>query len=96
VWRLGSKPSLARVNNKVWVPFKVLPVVAISFPPPLLVSEETGSPPNDVQLNHEGVPHLYPHNIPRATEIPKDTRRVFLMSLGKFFIIFLSKYTTLN
>ncbi len=63
LWRKGSKPSFARLNNKVWVPFKVLPVVAISFPPPLPVSEETGSPPNDVQQNHKGVPHLYPHKI---------------------------------
>ncbi len=54
LWRKGSKPSFARLNNKVWVPFKVLPVVAISFPPPLPVSEETGSPPDDVQLNHKG------------------------------------------
>jgi hypothetical protein len=29
----------------------------------LPVSEETGSPPNDVQQNHKGVPHLYPHKI---------------------------------
>jgi hypothetical protein len=63
LWRKGSKPSFARLDNKVWVPFKVLPIVAISFPPPLPVSEETGSPLDDVQLNHEGVPHLYPHKI---------------------------------
>jgi hypothetical protein len=31
------------------------------FPPPLPVSKETGYPPDDVQLNHRGVPHLYPH-----------------------------------
>ncbi len=59
-WRKGSKPSFARFNNKVWVPFKVLPVV-VSFPPPLPVFEETGSPLNDVQQNHRGVLHLYPH-----------------------------------
>ncbi len=63
LWRKGSKPSFARLNNKVWVPFKVLPVVAVSFPPPLPISEETGSPPDDVQLNHRGVPHLCPHKI---------------------------------
>ena len=63
LWRKGSKPSFARLNNKVWVPFKVLLVVAVSFPPPLPISEETGSPPNDVQLNHRGVPHLCPHKI---------------------------------
>ncbi len=63
LWRKGGKPSFARLDNKVWVPFKVLPIVAISFPPPLPVSEETGSPPDDVQLNHEGVPRLYPHKI---------------------------------
>ncbi len=63
LWRKGSKPSFARLNNKVWVPFKVLPVVAVSFPPPLPVSEETGSPPDDVQQNHRGVLHLYPHKI---------------------------------
>jgi len=100
LWRKGSKPSFAHLNNKVCrVPFKVLLVVVISFPPPLPVSEETSSPPDDVQLNHKGVPHLYPHNKPWATEIPKDTRQVFLsflMSLGKFSIIFFSKYTTLN
>jgi hypothetical protein len=101
LWRKDpKKPSSARLNNKVcMVPFKVLPFVAISFPLPLLVSEETSSPPDDVQLNHKGVPHLYPRNKPWATEIPKDTGRVFLsflMSLGKFSIIFLSKYTTLN
>jgi hypothetical protein len=31
LWSKGSKPSFARLNNKVWVPFKVLPVVAVSF-----------------------------------------------------------------
>ncbi len=61
LWRKGIKPSFARLSNKVWVPFKVLPVVAVSFPPPLPVSEEIGSPPDDVQQNHEGVLHLYPH-----------------------------------
>ncbi len=61
LWRKGSKPSFARLNNKVWVPFKVLHVVAVSFPPPLPISEETGSPPDDVQQNHGGVFHLYPH-----------------------------------
>jgi hypothetical protein len=63
LWRKGSKPSFAHLNNKVWVPFKVLPVVTISFPPPLPVSDEIDSPPDDVQLNHKGVPHLYPRKI---------------------------------
>jgi len=96
LWRKGSKPSFTRLNNKVWVPFKVLPVVAISFPPPLPVSE-TGSPPDDVQINHKGVPHLYP---PKIFGYRNSKRRrvflSFLMSLGKFSIIFLSKYTTQN
>ncbi len=48
LWKKASKPSFARLHNKVWVPFKVLPVVAVSFPPPWPVSEETGSPPDDV------------------------------------------------
>ncbi len=86
LWRKGSKPSFARLNNKVWVPFKVLPVVAISFPPPLPVSEETSSLPDDVQLNHKGVPHLYPHKI---FGYRNSQRRLvflsFLMSLGLFF-----------
>ncbi len=97
LWRKGIKPSFARLNNKVWVPFKVLPVVAISFPPPLPVFEETGSPPDHVQLNHEGVLHLYPHKIFDYRNSKR--RRVFLSflaSLCKFSIIFLSKYTTLN
>ncbi len=86
LWRKGSKPSFAHLNNKVWVPFKVIPVVAISFPPPLPVSEETDSPPDDVQLNHKGVPHLYPHKIFGY----KNSERTpiflsFLMSLGLFF-----------
>jgi hypothetical protein len=63
LWRKGNKPSFARLHNKVWVLFKVLPVVAISFPLPLPVSKETGSPPDDVQLNHKGVPHLSSQNI---------------------------------
>ncbi len=62
LWRKSSKPSFARLNNKVWVPFKVLPIVVVSFPPPLPISE-TGSPLNDVQLNHRGVHHLCPHKI---------------------------------
>ncbi len=97
LWRRGSIPSFARLNNIVWVPFKVLHVVAISFPPPLPVSEETGSSPDDVQLNHKGVPHLYPHKI---FGYRNSKRRLvflsFLMSFGKFSIIFLSKYTTKN
>jgi hypothetical protein len=63
LWRKGNKLSFACLNKKVWVPFKVLPVVAVSFSPPLPVSEETGSPPDDVQQNHEGVLHLCPHKI---------------------------------
>ncbi len=97
LWRKGSKPSFARLNNKVWVPFKVFPVVAISFPPPLPVSKETNSPPDDVQLNHKAVPHLYPHKI---FGYRNSKRRLvflsFLMSISKFSIIFLSKYMTKN
>ncbi len=97
LWRKGSKPSFARLNNKVWVPFKVLPVVAISFPPPLLVSKETRSLPDDVQLNHKGVPHLYLHKIfGYRTSKRRLVFLSFLMSLGKFSIIFLSKYMTKN
>ncbi len=97
LWRKGSRPSFARLNNKVWVLFKVLLVVAISFPPPLPVSEETGSPPDDVQLNHKGVPHLYPHKIFGYRNSKRSLVFLsFLMSLGKFSIIFLSKYTTKN
>ncbi len=86
LWRKGSKPSFARLNNKVWVPFKVLPVVAISFPPPLLVSEEIDSPPDDVQLNHKGVPHLYPRKIFGYRNSERTPIFLsFLMSLGLFF-----------
>jgi hypothetical protein len=38
LWRKGSKPSFVRPNNKVWVPVNVLPIVAVSFPPPPLPS----------------------------------------------------------
>jgi hypothetical protein len=91
LWRKGSKPSFARLNNKVWVPFKVLPVVAISFPPPLPISKETGSPLDDVQLNHKGVPHLYLHNKPWATEIPKEGGYSFpFLRLLVSFLLFFS------
>jgi hypothetical protein len=63
LWRKGSKPSFARPNNKVWVPVNVLPNVAVNLPPTLPVSEEIGSPSDDVQPNHSGVPHLSPHRI---------------------------------
>jgi hypothetical protein len=53
LWRKGSEPSFACPNNKVWVPVNVLPNVAVSLPPPTLpVSEETGSPSDDVRPNH--------------------------------------------
>jgi hypothetical protein len=64
LWRKGSKPSFARPKNKVWVPVNVLPIVFVSSPPPTLpVSEENGSPSDNVQPNHSGVPHLSPHRI---------------------------------
>jgi len=64
LWRKGSKPSFARLNNNVWVPVNVLPNVAVNLPPPtLLVYEEIGSPSDDVQPNHSGVSHLSPHKI---------------------------------
>ncbi len=93
LWRKGSKPSFARPNNKVWVPVNVLHNVAVSLPPPLPVSEETGSPSDDVQPNHSGVPHLSPHRIfgYRDTKVLSS-----LMSQGKFCIVFLSKYKTKN
>jgi len=92
LWRKGSKPSFASPNNKVWVPVNVLPNVAVSFPPFLPVSEETGSPSDDVQQNHSGVPHLFPHRIYGYRDYKR--RLVFLSSLmsqGKFSIVFLSK-----
>ncbi len=63
----------------------------------MLVSEETGSPSDDVQPNHSGVPHLSPHKI--FGYIDYKRRLVFLsflMSQGKFSIVFLSKYKTKN
>jgi hypothetical protein len=96
--RKGSKSSFARPNNKVWVPVNVFPNVAISLPPPSLpISEETGSPSDDVQPNHSGVPHLSPHNFFGYKDYKR--RLVFLSSLmsqGKFSIVFLSKYKTKN
>jgi len=64
LWRKGSKPSFAHPNIKVWVPVNILPNVAVSLPIPTLpVYEEIGSPSDDVQPNHSGVPHLSPHRI---------------------------------
>jgi hypothetical protein len=98
LWRKGSKPSFARPNNKVWVLVNVLPNVTVSLPPPTLpVSEEIGSPSNDVQPNRSGVPHLSPHRIFGYRDYKR--RLVFLSSLmsqGKFSIVFLSKYKTKN
>jgi hypothetical protein len=80
LWRKGSKPSFARPNNKVWVPVNFLPNVAVSLPPPTLpVSEEIGSPSDDVQPNHSGVPHLSPHRIFGYRDY--KTRLIFLSSL---------------
>jgi hypothetical protein len=96
LWRKGSKPSFARPNNKVWVPVNVFPNVAVSLPPPSLpVSEEIGSPSDDVQPNHTRVPHLSPHKFFGYRDYKR--RLVFLSSLmsqGKFSIVFLSKYKT--
>jgi hypothetical protein len=98
LWRNGSKPSFARHNNKVSVPVNVLPNVAVSLPPPTLpVYEEIGAPSDDVQPNHNGVPHLSPHRIFGYKDYKR--RLVFLSSLmsqGKFSIVFLSKYKTKN
>ncbi len=61
------------------------------------VSEETGSPSDDVQPNHSGVLHLSPHKIFGYRDYKR--RLVFLSSLmsqGKFSIVFLSKYKTKN
>ncbi len=88
LWRKGSKPSFARSNNKVWVPVNVLPDVSLSLPPTLPVSEENGSPSDDVQPNHSGVPHLSPHRIFGYRDY--ERRLVFLsplMSQGKFSIV---------
>jgi hypothetical protein len=80
LWRKGRKPSFARPNNKVWVPVVVLPNVAVSLPPPTLpVSEEIGSPSDDVQPNHSGVPHLSPNRIFGYRDYKR--RLVFLSSL---------------
>jgi hypothetical protein len=98
LWRKGSKASFAHLNNKVWVLVNVLPNVARSLSPPTLpVSEETGSPSDDVQPNHSGVPHLSPHRIFGYRDYKR--RLVFLSSLmsqGKFSNVFLSKYKTKN
>jgi hypothetical protein len=80
LWRKGSKPSFARPNNKVWVPVNVLPIVSVTLPPPTLpVSEENGSPSEDVQPNHSGVPHLSPQRIFGYRDYKR--RLVFLSSL---------------
>jgi hypothetical protein len=92
LWRKGSKPSFAHPNIKVWVPVNILPNIAVSLPPPTLpVYEEIGSPSDDVQANHSGVPHLSPHRI----FVYRDYKRrlVFLSSLmsqGKFSIFSLT------
>jgi hypothetical protein len=98
LWRKGSKPSFARPFNNVWVPLNVLPNVAVSLPPPSSpVSEETGSPSDDVKPNHSGIPHLSPHRFFGYRDY--NRRLVFLSSLmsqGKFSIVFLFKYKTKN
>jgi hypothetical protein len=98
LWKKGSKPSFVHPNNKVWVPINVLPIVAVSLSPPSLpISKEIGSPSNDVQPNHSGVPHLSPHRIFGYRDYKR--RLVFLSSLmsqGKFSIVFLSKYNPKN
>jgi hypothetical protein len=98
LWGKGSKPSFVRPNNKVWVPVTVLPIVAVSLPPPPLpVSEETGSPSDDVQPNHRGVPHLSPHRIFGYRDYKRRLVSLSsLMSQGKSSIVFLSKYNTKN
>jgi len=98
LWRKGSKLSFARPFNNIWVHVNVLPNVVVSLPPPSsLVSKETGSPSDDVKLNHNGIPHLSPHRFFGYRNY--NRRLVFLSSLmsqGKFSIVFLSKYKTKN
>ncbi len=79
--------EFARPNNQVWVPVNVLPNVVVSLPPTSPVSEETGSPSDDVQPNHSGIPHLSPHRMFGYRDYKR--RLVFLSSLmsqGKFSI----------
>jgi hypothetical protein len=86
-------PHLNPSLTIVWYWYLLLPFVAVSLPPPLPFSEETGSPSNDVQPNHRGIPHLSPHRIFGYRDYKR--RLVFLSSLmfqGKFSIVFLSKY----
>ncbi len=94
----GQQTFICHPNNKVWVPVNVLPIVFVSLPPPTLpVSQENGSPSEDVQPNHSGVPHFSPHRIFGYGDYKR--RLVFLSSLmsqGKFSIVFLSKYKTKN
>jgi hypothetical protein len=98
LWRKGSKPSFARPFNNVWVPVNVFLNVAENLPPPSSpVSEETGSPSDDVKPNHSGIPHLSPDRFFGYRNY--NRRLVFLSSLmsqGKFSIVFLSKYKTKN
>jgi len=98
LWRKGSNPSFARPFNNVWVLVNVLPNVVVSLPPlSSPVSEETGSPSDDVKPNHSGIPHLFPHRFFGYRDY--NRRLVFLFSLmsqGKFSIVFLSKYKTKN
>jgi hypothetical protein len=102
LWRKGSKPSLVRPNNKVWVHVNVLPIVAVSLPPPPLpFSEETGSPSNDVQPNHRGGPSPFSSQNFWLQRLQKKSGFPFfsyvsLMFQGKFSIVFLSKYKYKN
>jgi hypothetical protein len=85
-----NEKAIDRPNNKVWVPVNVLPIVAVSLPPPLPFSEETGSPSNDVQPNHRGsLTFLLTKFL--ATEITKEDWFSFLLLCLKVsFLLFFS------
>jgi hypothetical protein len=95
LWRKGNKPSFVRPNFKVWVPVNVLPTVAVSFPPPpLTVSEEIGSPSDDVHPNHRGVPHLSPHRIFGYRDYKRRLVSFLLLCLKVSFLLFFSPSIT--
>ncbi len=90
LWRKGSKPSVARPSNKVWVPVNLLPDVAVSLPPLTLpVSEEIGAPSDDVQPNENGVPRLSPPKFFGSRDCKRRPVFLsFLVSPGKFSTVF--------
>ncbi len=91
LWRKGSKPSFARPFNNVWVPVNVLPNVAVNLPPPSsLVSEETGSPSDDVKPNHSGIPHLSPHKFFGYRDYNRSWFSFLPLCLKVSFLLFFS------